>query len=149
MNYEERIKKFEQENAPFGLVDHENGRFSLCLSFLSEEYENYGQETFNAYAREIGEPVKDRYGWYTYGCGQEWELVFRKAFAADPRLSELEFDSEAGGFYCMAEDLSLLEEYGSTFRKIVEDPEAFQQLVIEALMEQYQERTVKEDTLRL
>ena len=49
----------------------------------------------------------------------------------------------------MAEDLSLLEKYGSTFRKIVEDPEAFQQLVIEALMEQYQERTVKEDTLRL
>lgn len=146
---EQRIKKFSQDNRPFYLVDLENGRFSLCLSldFLSGTYRNYGQKAFNAYAREMGDPVKNQYGLYTHGNGHEWERVFQKAFAEDPRLSELEFDSEAGGFFCTAEDLSLLERYGSTFREIVEDPEAFRQLVMEALTEQTQESTMEQGML--
>lgn len=148
-NYEQRMKTFGQNNRPFCLVDLENGRFSLCLSldFLSGKYRNYGQKAFNAYAREIGDPVKNQYGLYTHGNGHEWERVFQKAFAEDPRLSEIEFDSEAGGFFCTTADLSLLERYGSAFREIVEDTEAFRQLVLEALTEQTQENTLEQGML--
>ena len=44
MNYEERIKKFGQENAPFDLVDHENGRFSLCLTFFRKNTRTMGRK---------------------------------------------------------------------------------------------------------
>lgn len=42
-------KKFDEENKPFYMVDHEKGVYSLCLSlsFLGEEYKNFLQEAFN------------------------------------------------------------------------------------------------------
>lgn len=78
---QERIQKFNQENAPFYLVDHDGKSFSLCLalSFLPDEYEDFGQVAFNRYAEEIGDPIMER-GLYTYGNGYEWEEVFKKTF---------------------------------------------------------------------
>ena len=52
------IEKFNEKCAPFYLVDHENGTFSLCypFSFVDEKYRFYGQEAFDKYAERIGEP---------------------------------------------------------------------------------------------
>ena len=82
MNTAKQIKDFNEANRPFYIVDHENGQYSLCLafSFLHGDLGDYGQEAFNAYAREIGEPVQDERGFYTHGNGYEWEAAFRKAF---------------------------------------------------------------------
>ena len=40
------IEKFNEKCAPFYLVDHDNGTFSLCypFSFVDEKYRLYGQE---------------------------------------------------------------------------------------------------------
>ena len=45
---------------PFYLVEHDDGTFSLCLafSFLRGKYAGFGQDAFNQYAKQIGEPVK-------------------------------------------------------------------------------------------
>ncbi|MBD5555294.1 MAG: hypothetical protein HDQ95_08150 [Roseburia sp.] len=52
MDVKQRINKFNTENRPFYIVDHENGEYSLylALSFLEGEYEDFGQEAFNRYA---------------------------------------------------------------------------------------------------
>lgn len=136
MNIRQRITAFNKSCAPFYLVDLDNGRFSLCLalSFMGERYADFGQEAFNRYARQIGEPVMER-GLYTYGDGYEWETVFRKAFEHSPDLEKIEFDSEAGGFFCDAEDLLLIEDFGRRFRSMVMDTEGFARLVSSALTE--------------
>lgn len=61
MDVRQQIKKFDEENKPFYMVDHENGVYSLCLplSFLGAEYKDFGQEAFNQYAIRAGEPVMD------------------------------------------------------------------------------------------
>ena len=43
------IEKFNEKCAPFYLVDHDNGTFSLCypFSFVDEKYRFYGQEAFD------------------------------------------------------------------------------------------------------
>ena len=65
----EIIERFNQENDPFYLVNHGDNSVSLCLelSFLSDEYMDFGQYAFNAYAKEIGDPITQS-GLYT----QEW-----------------------------------------------------------------------------
>lgn len=140
MTVKERIKQFEKENAPFTLYEHDNGRYSLGLrfSFFTGRYENYGQEAFNDYALQAGEPVKDGQ-FFTHGNGYEWEDVFCKAFEQDERLLQIDMDSEAGSFFCVADDLSLLEEFGSRFRAMCEDKEGFSRLVCQALAEAEQE----------
>ena len=52
MDVRQQIKKFDEENKPFYMVDHDNGVYSLCLplSFLGAEYKDFGQEAFNQYA---------------------------------------------------------------------------------------------------
>ena len=57
MNTTKQIKDFNEANRPFYIVDHENGQYSLCLafSFLHGDLSDYGQEAFNAYARELGD----------------------------------------------------------------------------------------------
>lgn len=140
MTVKERIRRFEKENTPFTLYEHDNGRYSLGLrfTFFEGKYENYGQEAFNDYALQAGDPVKDG-RFYTHGNGYEWEDVFRKAFEQDERLMQIDFDSEAGSFFCNADDLSLLEEFGSRFRAMCEDKEGFSKLVCQALAEAEQE----------
>ena len=141
MTNEERIKQFEQQNPPFMLYDHNDGSFSLGLpfTFLEGRYKNYGQAAFNRYAIERGDPVKNG-GLYTPGNGYEWETVFQKAFEQDENLQRIDFDSEAGAFFCYTDDLSLLEDFGRRFRDICEDQESFASLVREALAETEQEK---------
>ena len=79
-----------------------NGSFSLGLpfTFLEGRYQNYGQDAFNRYAIERGDPVKNG-GLYTHGSGYEWETVFQKAFEQDENLQRIDFDSEAGAFFLL------------------------------------------------
>ena len=140
MTVSERIRRFEKENAPFTLYEHDDGKYSLGLrfSFFFGEYEDYGQEAFNQYALQIGEPVK-KDGFYTHGNGYEWDAVFLKAFEDDERIMQIDTDSEAGSFFCVSDDLSLLEEFGSRFRTMCEDKDGFSKLVCQALAEAEQE----------
>ena len=135
MNTTKRIKDFNEANRPFYIVDHENGQYSLCLafSFLHGDLSDYGQEAFNAYAREIGEPVQDERGFYTHGNGYEWEAAFRKAFENDPNIGQITYDCEAGGFFCYSNNLSVLADFGSKFKTLVDDTEEFTKVVSEGI----------------
>lgn len=146
MDIEQRIKKFNRDNAPFYLVDHENGKYSLCLafSFLEGEYEDFGQDAFNRYALEIGEPAMNDIGLFTHGSGYEWQTVFEKAFESDPESGRIQYDCEAGGFFCYAESLSLLEDFGTRFRAVCMDGEKFAELVNIALKEA-EEKEIEEE----
>lgn len=128
MDIQKAIREFDEACRPFYLVDHENGTFSLCLAFTFLE-EDYGQEAFNAYSREIGAPVKDNFGYYSHGNGYEWEAAFKEAFKSDPNIEKVKFDCEAGGFFCYCNDLFLLMNYGSRFKALVDDQEAFTKVV--------------------
>jgi len=136
MDIKQRLQAFNDDNKPFYIVDHDDGTFSLCLSlsFLGEEYAGFGQEVFNRYASQIGDPVTKR-GLYTHGSGYEWENVFKKAFENEKDIGKIAFDCELSGFYCYTHELALLEDFGSRFRAIVEDTDGFARLVSEALSE--------------
>ena len=137
MDIRQRIDRFNRENSPFYIVDHDSGRYSLCLalSFLPKEYEHFGQEAFNRYAAEIGEPAVTDGRIFTHGSGYEWEHVFAKAFEGDPDSGRIEYDCEAGGFFCYSDSLPLLENFGVRFRAVCMDGEKFAQLVGTALKE--------------
>ena len=142
---QERIDRFNRDNAPFYLVDLDSKGYSLCLalSFLPDEYEDFGQDAFNRYAEKIGDPILEN-GLYTHGNGYEWEEVFKKAFESDPNLSKIRFDCEAGGFFCDAEDLDLLENMGKRFREVCMDAPRFAELTVSAL----HEAAIREDRER-
>lgn len=150
MNIQERIEAFNTNNAPFHIVDHEDGRFSLCLplDFLSEEYHPYCQDAFNAYAAEIGEPAYNKHGLRLHGNGYEWEAAFRQAFADDPNIGRILFDSEAGGFFCDCDDLSLIEDFGKRFKEICEDTERFVPIVSEGIKNAKEREAAEERLLR-
>ena len=137
MDIRQRIDRFNRENSPFYIVDHDSGRYSLCLalSFLPKEYEHFGQEAFNRYAAEIGEPAVTDGRIFTHGSGYEWEHVFAKAFEGDPDSGRIEYGCEAGGFFCYSDSLPLLEHFGARFRAVCMDGEKFAQLVSTALKE--------------
>ena len=109
---------------------------SVCAFSLR----NTVREAFNAYAEEIGDPVTEDGQFYTHGNGYEWETVFRKAFADEPNLSKIYFDCEAGGFFCYADSLSLMEDLGSRFKAMIDDTEGFANLVSSALKEANQDQ---------
>lgn len=136
LTVEERIRQFNQENAPFYLVAHDGKSYSLCLalSFLPEEYEDFGQAAFNRYAEKIGDPIMKN-GLFTHGNGYEWEAVFKKYFESDPDLSKIRFDCEGGGFFCDADDLAVLEDMGKRFREVCMDTSRFTELTVTALQE--------------
>ena len=136
MDIKNRIEAFNRDNAPFYLVDHDSGEFSLCLalSFVPQEYRDFGQAAFDRYAERNGEPVMEN-GLYTHGSGYEWEDVFKKAFQTDENIGKIGFDCEMSGFFCYAEDLSLLEEFGRRFRALCMDARNFESLVCSALEE--------------
>lgn len=100
MNTEKQIEDFNNTNAPFYVVAHDDGRFSLCLpiALLSDEYYPYCQTAFDNYAKEIGDEVCDERGLKTHGNGYEWDAAFREAFADEPNIERIIFDSEAGSF---------------------------------------------------
>lgn len=112
---------------PFYIVAHDDGTFSLCLpfTFFDGEYADYGQEAFNLYAAERGDPIMEQ-GLYTHGSGYEWETAFRQAFAGDPNIGRVLFDCEAGGFFCGCDDLSIMEDFGRRFKEICEDTKELQ-----------------------
>ena len=132
-----KIEAFNKQNAPFYIVDHEDGEFSLCLPFslTRGEYANFGQEAFNRYAASIGEDAVNERGFYTHGDGYEWETVFKKAFEHDPHIGEISFDCEAGGFFCYGQDLDVVADLGHRFRELCMDDEAFAEVVYNALTE--------------
>lgn len=104
MDIKQRIETFNKGNAPWYIVEHDNGQYSLCLplDLLSDEYYPYCQDAFDAYAAEIGEPAYSKNGLSTHGSGYEWEAAFREAFKDDPNIRRILFDCEAGGFFCYA-----------------------------------------------
>lgn len=140
----QRIEEFNAGNAPFDLMDYENGRYGLSIpvSFAEPPYNNFGQKAFDAYAVQTGEPVK-RDGLFTCGNGYDWQYVFEKAFENEPLLENIQFDCEAGGFYCRSNDLSALEQLGSRFREICDSGQAFQDLVCTALAEAEQKQRME------
>lgn len=148
MDIKQRINRFNTENRPFYIVDHENGRYSLCLafSFLEGEYKGFGQDAFNRYALGNNEPVTDKTGLFTHGSGYEWQEVFEKAFEDDPGIGRIQCDCEAGAFFCYAESLSLLEDFGVRFRGICMDREKFAGLVSTALKEVAGRQCMQEST---
>ena len=138
MTIKERIARFGKENYPFYLVEHDDRTYSLCLvrDFLSNEYTDYGQYAFDAYAIQNGEPTVTKSGLYTHGNGYEWGYVFTKAFHKEPEFGKISFDCESGGFFCYSTEIDLLENYGRRFKQLVEDKESFTRLVAEALKEE-------------
>ena len=96
MNTEKQIENFNNTNAPFYVVAHDDGRFSLCLpiDLLSDEYYPYCQTAFDNYAKEIGDEVCDERGLKTHGNGYEWDAAFREAFADEPNIERIT------GLYC-------------------------------------------------
>lgn len=145
----EIIERFNQENAPFYLVNHGDNSVSLCLelSFLSDEYMDFGQDAFNAYAKEIGDPITKN-GFYTHGDGYEWEAVFRKVFADDPTLENISFDSEVGGFFCNGRDVDAMVSLGTRFRQLVLEPQKFKNIVPTVLRERAEQETYEKEMQR-
>lgn len=143
----EMIDQFNADNAPFYIVDHDNGEYSLCLpfSFINDKYKDFGQAAFNRYAERIGEePVTER-GYYTHGNGYEWETVFRKVFENDPQIGEIRFDCELSGFFCYAKSLETVADFGHRFRELCMDESAFSDLVYDALTENENQTKMSED----
>ena len=150
MDIKDRIIAFNRENKPFYIVDHEGGRFSLCLplDMLPEEYYPYCQEAFDAYAEEIGVSTQHLSGRNRFGDGYDWQAAFCQAFVGDPNLEKITFDCEASGFFCGCDDLGILEQYGAKFREICMDTARFTPIVSQGIrrMEQQmkeQERLMK------
>lgn len=135
MNTEKQMEQFNNSNAPFYVVSHDDGRFSLCLplDLLSDEYYPYCQTAFDNYAKEIGDEVCDERGFKTHGSGYEWEATFREAFADEPNIERIIFDSEAGGFFCTCDDLQILTDFGNRFKSICENTEVFKKTISEGI----------------
>lgn len=141
----QKMDAFREQAAPFYIVDHDDGTFSLCLpfSFCDDAITENCQKAFDAYAQSIGIPAVNRYGLHTFGNGYQWEEVFQQAFKNDPKLQQIHFDSEAGGFFCNADDLEVLTDLGSQFHEVCKDPERFAAL-IPAAIEMAEKRQVWE-----
>ncbi len=124
---EDAINSFREVASPFYIVDHDDGTYSLCLpfTFCDDAITENCQKTFDAYAESIGVPAVNKYGIHAYGSGYDWEEVFRQAFQNDPKLQEVRFDSEAGGFFCNADDLEVLTDLGTRFYEICKEPDQF------------------------
>ena len=133
----EKIELFNESHKPFGITVYEDARYGkynleVPLNFLKGEYENYGRNAFNKYAEKIGEPVKED-GLYTHGNGHEWKNVFCYYFSKEEGLEQINFDCEAGGFYCSSDNLDLLIDFGHRFRELCENEEKFESVVVDAL----------------
>lgn len=137
MDSQEKVARFNRENRPFVMNSCGDGKYGMSLNFSSQigAYRNYGREAFDRYTVACGESVKTREGLYRHGNGYDWEIVFKKVFEHERRLQEIEFDSEAGGFFCHSQNLDLLLEFGTRFRHVCENKEQFAKVVSTALSE--------------
>lgn len=146
----ERIEAFNKENKPFYIVNHSDGKFSLCLplDMLPDEYYPYCQETFNAYAEEIGVSKHHLSGRNRFGDGYDWQAAFSQAFAGDPNLEKINFDCEASGFFCTCHDLAILEQYGAKFREICTDTARFVPIVSQGIRKMEQQMKEQERLMK-
>ena len=135
MSNKKRIEQFNKENAPFYLVDH-GKEYSLCLLLggTPTAAAEYGQYAFDHYAEIAGKPIEEN-GWLTYGDGYDWECVFKKAYENDPAFRKVHSDCESSGFFCISEDLSVLESFGKSFKDLCENHDEFIKLVERAMRE--------------
>ena len=131
MTDKERIESFNNKNYPIWLSGGEGKPYCLAVNslFLEDTDEIYNGYAFEKYLKSHV-PSKNE-----YGTGYDWEVIFKRAFCNEKRLREIDFDSEMGGFYCYANDLSLVEELGVEFKKICDNKEVFQILLDKALSE--------------
>ncbi len=149
MTVKERLDAFQKEYPPFYIVDHDDGRFSLCLplDFLANEYGDYCQDAFDTFAESNGEPhIDDHHS--SYGSGYDWQAAFAEAFKDDPNISRIIYDSECGGFYCYCDSLDIIEDFGKRFKSICEDYDRFAPIVADGMRnmeirEAEQERLMK------
>lgn len=146
----ERIEAFNKENKPFYIVNHSDGKFSLCLplDMLPEEYYPYCQEAFDAYAEEIGVSKFQLSGGHRFGDGYDWQAAFSQAFAGDPNLEKISFDCEASGFFCICHDLAILEQYGTKFREICTDTARFIPIVSQGIQRMEQQMKEQERLMK-
>lgn len=146
----ERIEAFNKENKPFYIVNHSDGKFSLCLplDMLPDEYYPYCQEAFNAYAEEIGVSKHHLSGGHRFGDGYDWQAAFSQAFAGDPNLEKINFDCEASGFFCTCHDLAILEQYGAKFREICTDTARFVPIVSQGIRKMEQQMKEQEQLMK-
>ena len=150
MQIKERIEVFNRENKPFYIVDHEGGKFSLCLplDMLPDEYYPYCQEAFDAYAEETGASKCLLSGRHRFGDGYDWQAAFCQAFAGDPNLEKISFDCEASGFFCGSHDLGVLEQYGTKFREICTDTAQFTPIVSQGIRRMQQQMAERERLMK-
>lgn len=146
----ERIEAFNKENKPFYIVNHSDGKFSLCLplDMLPEEYYPYCQEAFDAYAVETGVSTHTLSGGHRFGDGYDWQAAFCQAFAGDPNLEKINFDCEASGFFCACRDFALLEQYGVRFREICTDTARFTSIVSQGIQRMEQQMKEQERLMK-
>ncbi len=137
---EQKIEALNKELSPFYLVPHDKGTFGLCL-YINGLPEDYGQAPFDAYAREMGEPIRDKQGYVTYGSGEDWESAFKEAFKDEPNLKRITFDSEGCGFYCDGDDLDMMADFGKRFKALCEDTEKFTPIVSQGIKNAALEQT--------
>ena len=150
MQIKERIEAFNRENKPFYIVDHEGGKFSLCLplDMLPEEYYPYCQDAFDAYAEEIGVSKLQLSGRHRFGDGYDWQAAFTQAFAGDPNMEKISFDCEASGFFCGSHDLAVLEQSGAKFREICTDTARFTPIVSQGIRRMQQQMAERERLMK-
>ncbi len=131
MTVNERINKFNEENAPFCIQKNDNGKYTLHLpnNYIANISEGYCQAAFDAFAIEIRENPKE----CLFGSGYDWESVFQEAFKNDANIGRIEFDSECGGFYCNCDSLDIISDFGKRFKAMCEDIENFTPIVSRAM----------------
>ena len=129
------LREINDAIRPFDIQKLPHGSYCLALrfSFFDGEYAGYGQDAFDSYAASKGEAPVDELGLHSHGSGYDWDDVFRYAFKDMSGAQELAFDSEAGCFFCCANDLELLKTCAATMRSCCENQEQFAALVREAL----------------
>ncbi len=140
---EERIKELNRELAPFYLVNHRNGTFSLCV-LINDLGEEFGQAAFDAYAEEIGEDAYDEQGYINYGFGNHWAAAFKEAFKDESNLARIKFDCESSMFACYGDDLDMMIDFGSRIRELSLDTDRFTPIVSAGIKNEAQRRAEEE-----
>ncbi len=132
---EQEIRTINEQIKPFDIQMQTLGDYYLALrfSFFEGDDAGYGQDAFDAYAASKGEEPVDEHGCHVHGSGYDWDEVFRYVFKDTTGFDKLEFNSEAGCFFCDCVDLELLKQCAVTMKELCDDKERFAELAHEAL----------------